>query len=136
MNLVDYRLSLYSFVAVVAAAVAAQLMTLTAGIELLILDGLSLLAVGYMLYYMKGTVDSWGGKVGRSLAIVAVALGYHGILLFAIHLPYHTLGNPQILFLPRTFFTALAHISSVWAFVSAAYGFYLLGGIESSGGGQ
>lgn len=115
---------------------AAQVLGLQASVSLLVVDAVSVAVILLGLYYMHETFQLWGGDIGRALGLVAIAISYYGILLHVIHLPYHTVGNPTLLFLPKSFFTGLAHVSSIWAFIVGAYGFYLFYGLMRGRGGE
>lgn len=121
----DWRLSATGLTVVVVAAIVAAVLSLEAGISFLVIDLLVGLIAVAGLYYTVKTFDGWGGRIGRRILLVALGINYYGLMLHFVHLPYHTVGNPALLGLVPAFWTGFVHVSSIAAFIVAAYGFYL-----------
>lgn len=123
----DYKLIIGGFVAALVVSFGA----LAAGVGPMVelpLDFLTFLTTVAGVYFIYKTAGTFGGDVGRYLAVMGVGLVYYA-LTFIPHTQLHIMqvetGMSQIGPVNLLGVFMFQHIATIWVFVLTAYGFYL-----------
>lgn len=120
----DYGVLLGSFALLIVVSTVSMILDLSIQAEALV-DASTAVVIFASLYYVYRGIELAGGKVGRSMKLVAVGVGYYGIYILP-HLYYH-IASPEMI----GPFTADAvelflHTSTTMTFFVIAWGFYTL----------
>jgi hypothetical protein len=92
------------------------------------LDIVTALVTVVGVYFIYKTAGTYGGDVGRYLAVIGIGLGYYA-LTFIPHVQLHiaqmemgvsSLGPVNVMSLYM-----FQHVATIWVFLMVSYGFYL-----------
>lgn len=124
----DYLFSVGGAITVLVASFAAQMVGVSPRVELPI-DVVAALVTLAGVYFIYKTIGTYGGDVGRYLAVIGVGLAYYA-LTFIPHIQMHIyqMMNPEFTHIGPVSLMSIymfQHIATIWVFVLTAYGFYL-----------